>query len=285
MFLRMAIALLAAALLTAQQPVGAGLNFYSLQKEAALGEQMAGEVRAQATVLDSATAQDYLKRLGQRIAAQLPGPKWAYSFTLVANDEGGSTHEPMALPAGYIFVPAGLVLAARDEGELAGMMAHAMAHASERDWTRQATRGELMNISMTAASQSAGQSGVNGMTADSLRRSTGLQMPAQMLTMARRSHLAADTVAAKAMAGAGFDPEALVRYLDREQRDRPGTMAATFSEMPERDARLAALRAAIKGLRASAYAPPNPEFTAFQQEMRQSASDPPPPPLKRDSRE
>jgi predicted Zn-dependent protease len=282
MFLRIAIAVLAALPLTAQQPAGAGVNFYSLEKEAALGKQMTAEVRQGATVLDSATAQDYLNRLGQRIAAQLPGPKWTYSFTLVANDEGGSTHEPTALPAGYIFLPAGLVLAARDEGEFAGMLAHAMAHVTARDWTRQTTRGELSQMSMVAA-QVAEHNGANGMTVDALRRSTDLQIPMEILTMARRSHLAADAVAAKAMAGAGLNPEALVRYLDREQRDSPGAMAATFSEMPDRDTRLAALRTLIGTLPDSNHAGPGQEFAAFQQEVRRLIPDPPPPAFKRDN--
>jgi predicted Zn-dependent protease len=274
MFSRTAIALLAALPLIAQQPVGSGVNFYSLEKEAALGKQMAAEVRGQATVLESAMAQDYLNRLGQRIAAQLPGERWTYSFSLIANDDGGATREPRALPAGYVFVPASLVLAAQDEGEFAGMMAHAMAHVASRDWTRQATRGNLAQIGMTVAAQSTG-SGWNG---NAIRQGAGLQIP---LTFARKMHLDADALGAKAMARAGLNPDALVRYLDREQRDSPGAMAATFSDLPGRDTRLAALREVIAGLPASNYAAQGPEFAGFQQEVRRLATYPPPPPLKR----
>jgi predicted Zn-dependent protease len=279
MFLRIAVVLLAVLPLTAQQPAGSGVNFYSLEKEAALGQQMAAEVRQRMTVLESAPAQDYLNRLGQRIAAQLPGAKWTYSFSLIANDDGGATREPTALPAGYIFVPATLVLAAQDEGEFAGMMAHAMAHVAARDWTRQATRGEIAQMGMIATAQSAG-SGWNG---DAIRQAGGLQVPLTMLSSARKSHLEADALGAKAMAGAGFNPEALVRYLDRERRDRPGTVAVVFSDLPDRETRMAALRGLIAGMPASNYAAPGQEFTAFQQEVRRLTANPPPPPLKRDN--
>lgn len=280
MLSRFAIVLLATLPLAAQRPATAGVNFYSLEKEAALGKQLAADYRQKVSVLESPAAQDYLDRLGQRIAAQLPEPKWTFSFALMAGDEGGSTREPTALPAGYVFVPAGLVLAARDEGEFAGMMAHAMAHITARDWTRQATRGELSQISMTVAAQAAEQNGANRMNADSLRRSSDMQMPLMMLAMARKSHLAADALGAKASAQAGLNPEALVRYLDREQHDQPGAMAASFSDLPDRDTRLAALRTVVAGLPASNYAAPGLAFAAFQAEVRRLAANPPAPALQ-----
>jgi predicted Zn-dependent protease len=279
MLSRFAIVLLATLPLAAQRPAGAGVNFYSLEKEAALGKQLAADYRQKVAVLESPAAQDYLDHLGQRIAAQLPEPKWTFSFTLMAGDEGGSTREPTALPAGYVFVPAGLVLAARDEAEFAGMVAHAMAHITARDWTRQATRGELTQISMVAA-QAAEQNGANRMNADSLRRSSDMQMPLMVIAMARNSHLAADALGAKAIAQAGLNPEALVRYLDREQRDQTGTMAASFADLPDRDARLSALRTLIAGLPAANYASPGREYAAFQAEVRRLAANPPAPALK-----
>jgi predicted Zn-dependent protease len=164
------------------------------------------------------------------------------------------------------------------------MMAHAMAHVTARDWTRQATRANISAISMeVAAAQVAKQAGANGSTGYAVRQAQGLSMPLEMLSLARKSQMEADALGAKAMAGAGLSPEALVRYLDREQRDAPGGMAATSAETPDRDTRLAALRGAIKSLPASEYAPPNPEFATFQQDVRRSAPYPPPPPLKRDN--
>ena len=292
MFSKFSIVLLAALPLIAQQPAGAGVNFYSVEKEAALGKQLAADVLRQATVLETPPAQDYLNRLGQRLAAQWPDSKWPFSFSLIANEGGGAAQEPLALPAGYIFVPAGLVLAARDEAEFAGMMAHAMAHVAARDWTRQASRGELFNMSMTAAEQAAAP----GRARDAIGQSFGpridglgslgyaigpsrLAVPPAFLSIARNSHLAADAMAAQAMARAGFNPEALVRYLER---DRPGATAATFSEWPDQGTRLAALRKLIAAMPAAGYAAPAPEFAAFQQEVRRLVAHTPPS-LKRDN--
>jgi predicted Zn-dependent protease len=93
------------------------------------------------TPLDNAAALDFVKRLGARLAAQLPEPRFDYTFAVTASDQSNVLHEPLSLPGGYIFVPTSLFLTVQDEAEFAGMLAHAMAHVANRDGTRAATRG------------------------------------------------------------------------------------------------------------------------------------------------
>ncbi len=78
----------------------------------------------------------YIDRLGQRLAGQLNQVDW--KFAVIRDDTGGSTHEPLSLPGGYIFIPASLIESANDEAELAGMLAHSMAHIANRDSMRMA---------------------------------------------------------------------------------------------------------------------------------------------------
>jgi predicted Zn-dependent protease len=174
-------------------------NFYNLEKEAALGRQLAAETARHSKPLDSAAARGYVNELGQRLASKIPGPSITYTFAVVASGADNTTHEPLALPGGYIFVPARLFLAARDEAEFAGMLAHSMAHIAARHDTRQATRGQLVNMSTN--------------------QNQGAAIPVGLQRFRRETELEADRLAAEAMAAAGFDPTALARYVGRVQNE------------------------------------------------------------------
>ena len=110
-------------------------NFYSIEKEKALGAQLAAEYRRQARVIDAPSVNAYLNELGQRLAAQAPATGFTYTFELVDDDQTW-IHEAAAFPGGPVFVPASLILAAANEDELAAMLAHAIAHIATRQETR-----------------------------------------------------------------------------------------------------------------------------------------------------
>ena len=231
--------------LTAQVPLGPaekGANLYRLEKEAALGRQLAAEFRQRTTPIDKPIVQAYLDRLGQKLAAQMPEVKFPFTFGAVADDACPTTHEPAALPGGYVFVPSGLFLAAQDEAEFAGMLAHAM-------------EGSVVDNSKTPLIFMGGFSGTC---------SEGQAIPLGLITSQKSRKLETDSLAVRTMAHAGYDPSALVRYIQRVQV-RPA----------ERDARLAAMLSAIEKLPSVEYAaaPPD-EFAAAQQEVRR-LSEPP----------
>src|SRR5436853_7607144 len=120
--------------------VAKGANFYSLEKEIALGKQLAQEVEHQAKIIDDPIIAEYVNRVGQNIVrnsdAKVP-------FTIkVVEDESVNA---FALPGGFFFVNTGLILKADNEAELAGVMAHEIAHVAARHGTRQATKAELAN--------------------------------------------------------------------------------------------------------------------------------------------
>jgi predicted Zn-dependent protease len=117
MLVRVAAILVGALALNAQnqpnpQPIGRGANSYSTDKEAALGAQLATEFRRQHSLLNSDAARTYIEKMGARLVQALPQQSpFAYGFELTA-DSTGTFLEPAALPGGYIFIPAGLILAA-----------------------------------------------------------------------------------------------------------------------------------------------------------------------------
>jgi predicted Zn-dependent protease len=240
--------LIAVALLAQQTPVGKGVNFYSREKEEALGAQLAAEVRRSARVFEDPAALVYVERLAQSIAAHLP--VWpAFRFEFIA-DDGGPLQLPVVLPGGYIFIRAGLFKSAANEAEFAAMLAHSMAHSAARHGTRQATRGQMINHTSAPVIFMGGWSGIHG-------ESTSQAVPLGFLTFQRAFELEADRIAVGALARAGYDPSTLARYIERLQQDPPSKI---FSGQPPREERLAVLRSAIAPLPPREYTANTGEF-------------------------
>ncbi len=163
-----------------------------------------------------------------------------YTFECLS-ESGGLLREPRALPGGRIFVPAGLFSASESEAELVGVLAHSMAHAEARHGVRMATRGELANVSSIPLDYLAPRGGWHG---------TESALPFGFLRLMRGFELEADRIAVSAMARAGYDPNALFRFIARMQVDDG---RESFRSRPPREARLAAFREAIADLPPSAY--------------------------------
>ena len=257
---RIAILILVGLPLMAQEPArpaGKGVDFYSLEKEASLGRQLAAEFRKRTTIIDSPTVQDYLDRLGRRLESHLLDANFPFTFRAIAEDPCPSIHEPAALPGGYVFVPAALFIAAQDEAEFSGMLAHAMEHIAQRHGTRQATRGTMVNYSSVPLIFMGGGC------------SEGHAIPLGFMASQRSAELEADFLAIQTIARAGFNPRALMQYLRRVQVQPAGAISKAYSSLPDRDQRLAAMLSAIEKLPTVDYAAVAPaEFAAARQELR-----------------
>jgi predicted Zn-dependent protease len=236
-----------------------GVDFYSQQKEAALGAHLADEVRRNSKPLDVPGAREYVERIGRALAPEFTGGL-SYSFSVTAQRDGG-LREPYVLPGGYVFVPAGLFLAAANEGEFAGMLAHSMAHAALRHGTRQATRAQIVNYASIPLVFMGGWTGING-------RDASLAAPLGFRKFMRGYELEADSFAVPALARAGYDPAALVRYIDLTQVDREPVVRST---LPPRGERLAELERAILELPAREYTAGTGEYDKIRDAVRKAA--------------
>ncbi|MGI8746570.1 MAG: M48 family metalloprotease [Bryobacteraceae bacterium] len=254
MLLKTAGIALVSLVLAAQVPTepGRGVNFYNFEKEEALGSRMATDTRERTAPVDDPEIAGYIERLGNQLAEKIPGRTWHWRFAVIRDDRGGSTREPLSFPGGYIFVSVHLIGAVHDQAELAGMLAHAMAHVAERHGTRQATRGEIANLSTIPLVFTGGWSGLG---ADN----TNL-VPVGFLSFQRKNEIEADRLAVHVMADAGFNPSALVRYIERTQIDAAG-QSVLFSALPTRQRRVAALEQAIADL-------PAVDFQSIQDKAR-----------------
>jgi predicted Zn-dependent protease len=151
-------------------------------------------------------------------------------------------------------VPSSLILAVKDEDELAGMLAHAIAHVASRNGTRLASKTELVNMASVPLIYMGGWTGQS------------LAIPLGMLHIWRRYELDADRLAARKMAAAGYDPAALARYIERVQAP-DAVQLKMWSSLPPRSQRVEAIRAVTRDLPAQVYGP-HESLEKVQDEVR-----------------
>src|SRR5256886_1076017 len=174
--------------------VGKGVNFYSLEKEIALGKQLAQEVERQAKIIDDPVIAEYVNRVGQNLVrnsdAKVP-------FTIKGLDS--EEINAFALPGGFFFVNSGLILNADSEAEMAGVMAHEIAHVAARHGTRQATRGQIINYASIPLIF------MGGWTGYPIRHCGGLAIPPGFPTVRRGLELDADFPGLQHIYETGYD--------------------------------------------------------------------------------
>lgn len=266
------LAVLGAALaLNAQdRPVGRGVNFYSTEQEVALGAQLAADFRRVHSQLDNAAAREYIEPMGARLVQALPQPSpFMYHFEVTA-DSSGTFLEPAALLGGYVFVPAGLILAAKDEAELAGTLAHAIAHVAARHGTREATKAQIAQLGTIPLIFMAGYGGSQG---------ASMLLPVGFRQFQKAMESEADVLAVGIASAAGYDPEGLARYVRRVQQD-PAQPAASQAAYPMRDERVKGIEQAMQALPAKTYAAFG-DFARIQEEVRPALPPAPRPTLQR----
>ena len=218
--------------------VGKGVNFYSLEKEIALGKQLAQEVERQAKIVDDPVIAEYVNRVGQNLVRNSDA-KVPFTIKVLDSDEVNA----FALPGGFFFVNAGLILKADSESELAGVMAHEIAHVAARHGTRQATRGQLVNFATIPLIF------MGGWTGYAIYQAAGVAIPLGFLTFSRAFEREADFLGLQYMYKAGYDPTSFVDFFEKIQtmeKRKPGTISKVFSTHPMTDDRIKASQTEIQ---------------------------------------
>jgi predicted Zn-dependent protease len=218
--------------------VGKGLNFYSLDKEIALGKQMAQEVERDSKLVTDPVVSEYVNRIGQNLVRNSDA-KVPFTIKVIDSDEVNA----FALPGGFFFVNTGLILKADNEAELAGVMAHEIAHVAARHGTRQATRGELINYGSIPLIF------MGGWTGFAVREAAGLAIPLGFLKFSRGMESEADMLGLEYMYKAGYDPTAFVDFFEKietMEKRKPGSIAKVFSTHPMTDDRIVAAQKEIQ---------------------------------------
>ncbi|SPE32666.1 Peptidase M48, Ste24p [Candidatus Sulfopaludibacter sp. SbA6] len=244
--------------------VGTGINFYSLEKEIALGKQLAQEVEKEAKLVDDPLPAEFINRLAQNLARnsdiQVP-----VTAKMIASEQVNA----FALPGGFLFVNSGLVLKAETEAELAGVMAHEIAHVAARHGTRQASRGQIANLASLPLIF------LGGWVGYAVRQGAGLAVPLTFLKFSRGFEQEADLLALQYVYKAGYDPTAFIDFFERIEaleKRKPGTASELFRSHPNTASRLKATQTNIRELlrQQPQYVVTTSEFIEVQQQLARS---------------
>ena len=219
--------------------VGKGINFYSIEHEIALGKGLAQEVERSSKLIDDPVIVEYVNRVGQNLVrnsdAHVP-----FTIKVIDSDEVNA----FALPGGFFYVNSGLIMRAQEEAELAGVMAHEISHVTARHGTKQATKGEVMQLATIPLMLL----GPGGWAGYGIYQALQLAIPLSYLKFSRDDEKEADFLGLQYMYKAGYDPNAYVTFFERIQADekrRPGTIPKFFSTHPPTPDRIAAAQKEI----------------------------------------
>ena len=179
------------------------INFYSLGDERWLGEEAARRMESETPLVKHPRVSEYLQRLGTAIASRAALAGLTYEFRMLDTPLVNA----FALPGGFVYVTSGLVVAVRDEAQLAGVLAHEIAHVVARHGTQQLSREQLV-----AFFTSVGEAFLVGVMFPHTLPSALVEV--ENLPHSRTDEIQADDLAAGYLYEAGYQPEGLATFLD-----------------------------------------------------------------------
>jgi len=218
--------------------VGKGVNFYSLEKEIALGKQMAQEVERQAKIVNDPVIAEYVNRLGQNLVRNSDA-KVPFTIKVLETEEVNA----FALPGGFFFVNTGLILQTDNEAELAGVMAHEIAHVAARHGTREATRGTILSYATLPLMMAGGWTGY------AIYQGASAAIPLGFLKFSRGFESEADMLGLQYLYKTGYDPTSFVDFFEKIEsleKKKPGTLSKVFSSHPMTEDRIRAAQQNIQ---------------------------------------
>ncbi|HXE74135.1 MAG TPA: M48 family metallopeptidase [Candidatus Xenobia bacterium] len=197
------------------------VNFYSLEREIALGQQLSAQVEASSRLLRDSRVQrfvdDVVQNLVRNSDSQVP-----FTVKIIDSDEVNA----FALPGGYLYVNTGLILEAETESELAGVLAHEIAHVTARHTTKQASKRTLMELLSIPLLF------VGGPVAYGVQQAMGLAVPLAFLKFSRNAEREADYLGLQYAYAANYDPTAMVDFLERMGQKERSRVPMAFSSHP-----------------------------------------------------
>jgi hypothetical protein len=231
-------------------------NWYSVNGEIGMGKQYSEEIEKSAHLVTDPVIVEYVNRIGQNIVKN-SDCKVPFTIKVIDSDEINA----MALPGGFFYVNSGLIMAADEEAELAGVMAHETAHVCAHHAAREQTRGnwaEIGSIPLVILSQ-------GSWTGYGIYEASQLAIPVTLLEFSREFESEADWLGLQYMYKAGYDPQAFIQFfekIDALEKHKPGAIAKVFADHPQTPDRIARSEEEI-----ATIMPPRPDYVVTTSEF------------------
>lgn len=214
-----------------------GWNLFTPQQDTEIGRQLAKEAEGILPFIDQNNANAYIGALGQQLSVHAPGEKYTYQFKIVDD----ANIDAFALPGGFIYVSRGLIEAAQNEPELAGMLAHQIGHVSLRHGTQ-----ELSNAyAEEAPNATPGRVSVRAVMS---RLDVTFDRDSIVLKSSREEERQADLIATQILVDSSFDPRQMTQFFQRIGNERSNLTEAFFKGHPNLPNRVARVRAEMQNM-------------------------------------
>jgi predicted Zn-dependent protease len=210
----------------------------SVEQEIEIGQQANAQVRKEVPELRDAQVAEYIRSIGRRLARQAAGPKYPYTFTVADYREINA----FALPGGPVWIHRGVLHAATNESQVAGVLAHEVAHIDQRHAAGQLTKAMMANLGLGLLGAVLG----NGGGASAAQTAASFLTNGIFLKFSRDDEREADAVGLQLLRRAGWDGRGMVELfeiLQREAKRNPGSVEVFFSSHPPPQDRIARLQA------------------------------------------
>lgn len=192
----------------AQRVPKPGFNLFSKEQDVQIGKEGAAEIEKQVKLSTNKEVNDYVQRIGQKLAETPEADEYPYTFKVVSDESINA----FALPGGPTYVHTGLILAAENEAQLAGVMGHEIAHVALRHGTNQATKANLLQLGAVLGGSMIGGGSITGQLA---QLGIGFGANSLLLKYSRNAERDADILGARMMARAGYNPIEAARFFEK----------------------------------------------------------------------
>ena len=239
---------------------GAG-NWYSLEKQVAMGQQYSQQIEHSVKLISDPVVTEYVNRVGQNLVRNSDS-KVPFTIKVIDTNEINA----FALPGGFFYVNSGLILAADNEAELAGVMAHEIAHVAACHVAREQTRSNIVNLASIPLVFVPGGWAVYEATQVAM----GIGVPLTFMKFSRNFETEADFLGMEYMYKTGYDPQSFISFFEKieaQEKKKPGTLAKAFSSHPMTPDRVSAAQKEM-----ATVLPPRDEYVLNTSEFDQVKS-------------
>lgn len=222
----------------------AAFQLVSVRDEIAIGRQAQEKIRQQTPEIPDARVRQYVSSLGSRLASHASGEKYPYSFSTADYRELNA----FALPGGPVWINRGILAAAGNESQVAGVLAHEIAHVAHRHSAQQLTKGTVANGLLGLLGAVLGDD--RGAGAVAAQAVAGFTANSFMLKFSRDDERDADREAVGILRRAGYDARGVLEFmqvLEAQQGRSPGAVAQFLSTHPAPADRVRELERLVAG--------------------------------------